>query len=407
MARKIKILIVTAYFYPEDFKVNDIAFYLNKEEFEVTVITSIPNYPEGKFKDGYGFFKKRRETLNDVNIIRIPVIARGKGKGLQLFLNYISFVINSSIYIIFYSITHKFDKIFVHEPSPITVGIPAIIYKKIRKTPIFFWVLDLWPESLTAAGGIKNKSILKIIDFLVKIIYKNCDMILISSRGFKNSIVSKGNFSSKIKYFPNWAEAFFENDNSESTLPCVLPNGFKIMYAGNIGESQNLEQILNCAYELRNKSDIKWIVIGDGRKRKWVEDFIKEKKIEKTVFILGRFPIETMPSFFKAADAMLISLKDDLLFSITVPGRLQSFLASGKPILGLISGETANIINEANCGLIASPSSIHDFKENIVTLYNMTPQERKILGANGLRYYKANFAREKILSQFELLLKEK
>lgn len=400
---KKNILIITQYFYPEVFKVNDIAFDFAERGYKVTVLTAIPNYPGGKYAKGYGLLKKRIEKIKGVKVIRVPVIPRRKGTGLFLFLNYISFVLTSFFPAIFFGLFSKFNAIFVHEVSPVTVGVPALIIKKIKKIPIYFWVLDLWPESLTAAGGINNKYIINGVTSLVKKIYKSSDKILISSRGFRKSIIDKGNFDKKIIYFPNWAEDIFEKPEANEEIP-NLPEGFKIMYAGNIGEAQNLENIMQAALILKDFTNIKWIIIGDGRKLPWLKNFIDKHNLQETVYTLGRFPISKMPAFYQQADAMLLSLKEDPIFSITVPARIQTYMASSKPILGLINGEASEIIKEANCGLVSKSEDIDNFVDNIKTLASLSKEELLNLGKNSKKYYDNNFLRRAKLNQLSELI---
>ena len=229
-----KILLVTQYFYPENFKSNDIAIELTKRGHEVTVLTGLPNYPEGKIYANYGFFKNKKETFHGANVIRTWLIPRGKGGGIRLFLNYFSWAFFASIKAFFLAFKNKFDVVLVHEPSPITQGFPAIVVKKIQKIPLHFWVLDLWPESLTSAGGINNKHVLSLFTKMVKYIYNNSDKILISSRSFKESIMAKGDYGKKLIYFPNWAEDSISKGKNDFPIP-EIPAGFKVMFAGNIG----------------------------------------------------------------------------------------------------------------------------------------------------------------------------
>ena len=229
-----RILLVTQYFHPENFKSNDIAFELAKRGYDVTVLTGIPNYPKGRFFNGYGLFKRRSEVFHGVKIVRTFVIPRGNGGAIMLAMNYISWAFFGSVVAFFMSLFRRFDAIIVHQTSPVTQGFPALVVKCMRGTPIYFWVLDLWPESLRAAGGIKNGFILNLFGKVVGLMYRCSDRILISSRGFAKSICAKGRFEDKLEYFPNWAEDVFEN-SSAGNVP-YLPEGFKVMFAGNVGE---------------------------------------------------------------------------------------------------------------------------------------------------------------------------
>ncbi|MCO6146883.1 glycosyltransferase family 4 protein [Flavobacterium sp. NRK1] len=401
-----KILLITQYFFPENFKSNDIAFELSKRGHEVTVLTGLPNYPEGRVYTGYGFFKNRKQNINGVKVIRSLLIPRGKGGGIRLFLNYFSWAFFASFSALKLALTEKFDAIIVHEPSPITQGFPAIVVKKLKKIPIYFWVLDLWPESLSSAGGINNKYILNFFKAVVQYIYNNSDKILISSKGFRKSIEEKGDYHDKIVYFPNWAEDVISGGNENYPIPS-LPPGFKIIFAGNIGMSQDMESILGAALELKSKIDIKFIFLGDGRSRPYVEEFVAQNGLEKTVFLLGKYPVEAMASFFSEADGLLVSLRNELNFNLTVPAKMQAYMSSGKPILAMLNGEGAELVKEAGCGLAASASNYMQLVENILILYNMSETERRVMGQRGFNYYQQYFKLEKCMDNLEDILNKK
>ncbi|MFV5694931.1 glycosyltransferase family 4 protein [Flavobacterium sp. LB3P122] len=399
-----RVLLVTQYFYPENFKSNDIALELTKRGHEVTVLTALPNYPEGKIHKNYGFFKRTKENYQGVNVIRTWLVPRGKGGGIRLFLNYFSWAFFASIRALFLSFQKKFDVILVHEPSPITQGFPAIVVKKIQKIPLHFWVLDLWPESLTSAGGIKNKHVLLIFTKMVKYIYNNSDKILVSSKGFKESILAKGDYNDKLVYFPNWAEDSILKGNSNYPIP-DLPKGFKIIFAGNIGVAQDVNSIIKTALILKENTDIHFVFIGDGRSKVQLEDFVLENDLNQTVHFLGRFPIDAMKTFFNQADVLLVSLKDELIFNVTVPAKLQAYLCTQKPILGMLNGEGATIINDANCGLSVNAGDSNGLAKKILKLYEMSNGERNILGVNGFKYFEENFTMGKCIDNLEFILK--
>jgi colanic acid biosynthesis glycosyl transferase WcaI len=400
-----KILIVTQYFWPENFKINDLAVSMQKRGHEITVLTGIPNYPSGKFYKGYDFFNPKKEMYGDVKIVRTLLFPRLRANGFMLFLNYISFAFFSSLAVIF-RLNRKFDLIFVYEISPITVGIPAIVLRKIRHIPIVFWVLDLWPESVFAASNLNHGIVGRWINPFVRVIYKNCDRILASSKGFIDSIVEKGVDPSIIDYVPNWAEDEYlipvtkQNHEIDRLLPTA---GLKIFFAGNIGESQDFESIVRSAELLREYKDIKWIILGDGRKRDWLLKQIKTLNLEDSILVPGKFPMDLMPYFFSRADAMLISLKNEYIFSLTVPAKLQTYMACRKPILAMINGETARIIEEACAGLVCDAGDYQKLAGNVLNIYHMSHKEKSALAENSFKYYMDNFEKEKILSLMETI----
>ena len=398
-----KILIVTQYFYPENFKSNDLAFELQKRNHSVTVLTGIPNYPEGKIYKNYGVFKKRKEIINGVKVYRSLIIPRGNASGVRLFINYYSFAFFASIKAFFLGLNNHYDAVIVHEPSPITQFYPALLIKKIWKTPIYFWVMDLWPETLSVAGGIQNKLVLKYYNSVVISFYNNSEKILITSRGFKKSILKKGDFEKKIIYFPNWAEDVISEGNKKCLIP-ELPKGFKIMFAGNLGESQDLENILNAFLELKSNKNIKLILVGEGRKVDFIRKFIKNNNLNETVFLAGKHPIEKMASFFEKADVMLITLKKDPVFNLTVPAKLQAYMSAGKPILAMISGECREIINEARCGYVSNSGDYKSLTQNILKMANSSNEDLIQMSHNSRIYFENNFRMKESITKLENVL---
>ncbi|MBA5794021.1 glycosyltransferase family 4 protein [Flavobacterium sp. xlx-214] len=400
------ILIVTQYFYPETFKSTDLAFELQKRGHQVTVLTGIPNYPEGKIYEEYGYQKNRNQTIDGVEIIRSLLLPRGSGGGARLFLNYYSFAFFASLMARKLAKKKKFDAIIVHEPSPITQFYPALTVKKIQKTPIYFWVMDLWPESLEIAGGVKNKSVLNYYKRVVQGFYKESEKILITSKGFRKSILEKGDFADKIEYFPNWAEESISEGETNYPIP-NLPEGFKILFAGNVGEAQDMDTIMKAALLLKSHKEIKFVIVGDGRKMPFVQDFIKEHKLQETVHTVGRFPVEAMATFFSKADLLLVSLKDDPIFNLTVPAKVQAYMSSGKPILAMLNGEGADTINEADCGFAVPASNEIKLSEVIKEASILDKRVLEKMGRNGKLYFNERFTLKSCIDNLEKILKNK
>lgn len=401
-----KILIVTQYYFPENFKSNDLSFELQKRGHDVTVLTGLPNYPEGKMFDGYGIFKNRKQEINGVKIIRSLLLLRGKGGGIRLFLNYFSFAFFASIKAFFLNFNTKYDAVIVHEPSPITQFYPALLLKKLQNVPVYFWVMDLWPESLEIAGGVKNKFVLNFFQKMVIGFYKNSEKILITSKGFKKSILEKGDFESKLEYFPNWAEDAISEGDKNFPIP-NLPTGFKVMFAGNIGEAQDMDGIMDAALELKEQPEIKFIIVGDGRKMPYVQEFIQKNNLEKTVITVGRFPVEAMASFFDKADVMLVSLKDDKIFNLTVPAKVQAYMSASKPIVAMLNGEGAEIIDEAKCGLTAPAGNSKQLAATILKMSYLPSLELSKMGENSRHFFQANYQLSSCIDNLERILNQK
>lgn len=400
-----KILIVTQYFWPENFRINDIALGLIERGHQVEVLTGKPNYPRGKFYKGYSFLSKGTEFWNEVKIHRSNLIPRGKSGGIRLMLNYISFAIFSSIKAFF--LKEKFDKILVYEPSPITVGLPAIVYKLKRNTPIYFWVQDLWPQSVTAAGGLDNPQIISVLNKLTKWIYKKSDKILIQSEAFREILLKQDVDSKKIIYYPNSVEDFFQVQEPNPDLLHSLPKGFKIMFAGNIGESQDFETIIE-AVKIVSKSNknIKWLILGDGRKKPFLEEQILKFGLQNYMFLLGSHPVTEMPNYFSCADCLLVSLKKDYIFSLTIPSKVQSYFACGKPILASLDGEGARIVIEAKAGLVSNSQNANLLALKALELAKTAPSNLKEMGDNARRYFDFNFERDILIKKLMIILND-
>lgn len=388
-----KVLICTNHFYPETFRCNDVAFELVQRGYDVTVMTAIPDYPKGKFFDGYGIFRKRKENVKGVKVYRAFIIPRGNGGAIRLMLNYVSFFISSILLGIYLGLFQRFDKILVHETSPVMIGVPAVIVKRLQKIPLFFWVLDLWPESLQAAGGINNPRILGMFDSLTRWIYNKSDKILMSSKGFEVSITQKGDFSEKLVYFPNWADRAL-GEKAAYQLPAI-PQGFIVMFAGNIGEAQDFDHIMDAALRLKQNKNIHFVLVGDGRKRTWVESFCKEHELEDTVHWVGRHPIEAMPVFFEKADIMLMTLKDVSIFNLTAPAKLQAYMSASKPILAMMNGEGPRVINEAQCGRYVPAGDSEGLAEALLEIAKMDRRDLEEMGKKGRAYQQKYFNLEK------------
>lgn len=399
-----RVLLVTQYFYPENFKSNDVAFELARRGYDVTVLTGLPNYPGGKVFDGYGIFRKRKETINGVKVLRTLVVPRGKGGGARLALNYMSWAFIASVWAFFLALFNRYDAVIVHETSPITQGFPALVVKWMRRVPMYFWVLDLWPESLQAAGNINNRHVLGFFAWVAKLMYRNSEKILISSRGFRESILDKGDFEDKLVYFPNWAEDVFAA-SPDVQVP-ALPDGFKVMFAGNVGEAQDFDNVLRAAMLLKG-TGVRLIILGDGRKKAWADSFVAENGLEDVVFMMGRHPLETMPAFFSQADVLFLSLKNDYIFSLTAPAKLQAYMASGKPVLAMVDGEARNLIEDAECGLSCAAGDYEAFAQCVQNLKSMSDDERDEMGRNGKKYFDKYFRKDKCIDSLCNLLNDR
>lgn len=397
-----KTLVVTQYFWPEEFRINDICEGLVEKGHEVEVLTGLPNYPYGKLFEGYSFFSRGVKEYKNIKINRCYLIERGQNSSIKLALNYTSFVI-SSLFHIPKLITRNFDNIFVFQISPITSAIPAIILSKLKKIPSSIYIQDLWPETFYSIININNKKIQKILKKICISIYNAFDQIMIASEGYKKILVDAGIDESKIVYLPQWAEDIYSEVNTEKVIN-KSDGDFIVTFAGNIGKAQSVDTIIEAANLCKENKNIKWTILGDGSEFENIKLLVEKYNLKDTVSLLGRKPSSDMPKYFSQSDALIVTLKDTDILRITLPAKVQSYMASGKPILGGISGAGMNVIKESNCGLVSEAEDAKHLCKNAVELYNMTQTERDILGSNGKTYFKDNFERDMLLNRLERYL---
>jgi glycosyltransferase involved in cell wall biosynthesis len=402
----LRVLIISQYFWPESFRINDLALGLRERGHQVTILTGLPNYPEGRIYPGYSW-SSSADDFHGLQVIRVPLVPRGRSKGLQLAVNYASFAALASL-LGPRRCRQAYDAVFVFEPSPVTVGLPAVVMKRLRKVPVLFWVQDLWPETLSATGMVRSRWLLRQVDRLVRYIYRHCDRVLVQSKAFVPRIVEQGVSAERIVYLPNWAEDFFHPLVLPDDAPerAELPAGFRILFAGNIGASQGCSAILEAAHRTRDHEQLHWCLLGDGHERGAVEREVARRGLSRTVHLLPRRPVETMPRWFAAADALLVSLRRDPVFSLTIPSKLQSYLACGRPILAALDGEGAAVVRESGAGLVSPAEDARELAQNALRMLASSDFERAHMGRAGRLYFERNFQRGLLLDRLEAVLGE-
>jgi glycosyltransferase involved in cell wall biosynthesis len=401
-----RLLIVTQYFWPESFRINDLTLGLQQLGHKVTVLTGKPNYPGGKFFPGYRLFGRDHEDYQGVEVRRVPLIPRGRGGGLRLAMNFFSFALFASVLGPF-KCRGGYDAILVYEPSPMTVALPALVMKRFKRAPILLWVQDLWPESLSATGAVRSRLILRLVEAMVRFIYRGTDRILVQSLAFMDSVEKLGVERERIQYFPNSAEDIYRPMSRDEAVEIAdLPTGFRIMFAGNIGAAQAFDTILAAAERLRGHPDIHWLILGDGRMAIWVRGEIERRGLTDCVHMLGRHPVESMPRWFAMADAMLVTLKRDPIFALTIPAKVQAYMACAKPIVAALDGEGARVIEEAGAGLTAPADDPEALARAVLDMYKMTVADRVTMGAQAQRYFETHFERRMLLDRLDQWMKE-
>ena len=396
-----KVLIITQYFWPENFRINELASELKNKGHEVIVLTGLPNYPEGKIYKNYRENKNKYKTMNGIKILRVPIIPRRKGY-VCLVLNYFSFALSATILGAILLRKVKPDLIFVFQTSPVLVGIPSSIISKIKKVPQIFWVLDLWPETLEAIGVFKKKWQSALLKILIKWIYSSCSLILCQSKSFVKNINKFVLENDKVRFFPAWDDIVVKDNQLSKENNLKLNNNFlNIMYAGNVGYAQDFPSLIK-AIEILKKEETKYIkfhIIGDGRMKDYLEKSINNLNLEKYIKLHNKYPLNAMNEIFEQADILFVSLRNEKVFSMTIPGKIQSYLNSGKPILGMLNGEGADIINISKSGLTCNAGDYLQLSKLVKKFKNLDINTLNRMGINGKIFYQKEFDKDKLINK--------
>ena len=405
MKSELKILIVSQYFHPEHFQINKVAKILVQRGCKVTVLTGKPNYPEGRFFKGYRPWAFTEECVDRIHILRTPIVRRGMRNRFLLTINYISFVLSASFFGWLRLRKEKFDLVYCYGTSPILQAIPAIVLARANAAPLVLNVQDLWPQSIQASGNINNSAIINSVGVIVRFIYQKCDLIIGSSRSFVPEIKKLAG-NSLVDYLPNFADAESEINHSLdaqysaklSEIDKVLDNCFTCVFTGNLGKSQSLETIIAAAHHLSAESHIKIVVFGFGNQFDWLKSQINLLNLTN-LHLMGRFPPDMMPFVMSKAGCLLCCLADTKIFRMTVPNKIQSYLAAGRPIVACMAGEGAQIVSDAEAGVVCHPGDGLALANAILELSNSPKKHLRKLGANGRQYFNNNYKDELIVTE--------
>lgn len=393
--QKKHIVIVSQCFYPEQFRINDIAIQWKNKGYEVTAVTAIPNYPYGKFYKGYSLFKKRTEDFDGIKIIHLPIVARGNST-ITLMLNYLSFIISGFFWSKFTKL--KADYVFNFETSPFTQALVGVWFAKRRKIPFYIYVQDLWPENVQMAGGINNPFIINKINKMVDYIYSSSKKILVTSNSFKKNIERRGVPSSKVVFFPQYAESFYKPSEIKSPL-INKSNELNIIFTGNIGTAQGLEILPKVASLLKkDRINVCFNIVGDGRNKNNLVEQIKDNNVEEYFNLIDFQPAETIPSLLSSCDCAFLSFANFELYSMTIPAKLQSYLACGIPVIACAEGETKKIIEESQCGFCTNLGNVDLLKDSILKFMKLSKEDRTKMCDNALLYSKKNFNKDELIN---------
>lgn len=384
-----RILVVSQYFWPETFRTNEVVKSLRDLGHQVEVLTGQPNYPEGVVQSGYSAASLYTELHEGLTIHRVPLVPRGRGSALRLVINYLSFIVSASVFGPWLLRGNRFDVILVFGLSPILQVIPAILLARIKGTRLVTWVQDLWPESLSATGFVHNQKILHAVALVVRWIYRMNDLLLVQSQAFVERVAMMAG-TTPVVYHPNPGELAFSASSSGQTSPLQLEPGFNIVFAGNLGTVQALDTVLTAAKLLRDQQDVRFVLVGSGSCSEWLQQEVNGLGLNN-VKLPGRFPSADMPGILTQASALLVSLVKDPIISLTIPSKVQAYLAAGKPIIASLDGEGARVVTEAGAGVACPAENAQALVDAVLKLRNALPEERERMAERGLDYYAQHF----------------
>lgn len=383
-----RILVISQYYWPETFRINEVVDVLRRHGCHVTVLTGQPNYPIGKVFDGYRSFALGRQDHAGYAINRVPIMPRGKSTALRLVANYLSFLVSASLFGPWLLRDQRFDVIFVFGMSPILQAIPGVLLKWIKKAPLVTWVQDLWPQSLEVTGFVRNPKLLAIVAHVVRWIYRRNDLLLVQSLGFVEEVRRLAG-RTPVEYHPNPGEVAFETQ-SDGTSALALESGFNVVFAGNLGTVQALDTVLAAAQLLTDRQGIRFVLVGSGSRNEWLKEEIARLALSN-VQLAGRFPPEAMPGILAQASVLLVSLSRSPVMSRTIPSKVQAYLAAGKPIIASLDGEGARVVREADAGLACPAEDAAALAAAVAYLESADPRELQRMGTRARVYYEAHF----------------
>lgn len=401
--RPLNLLIVTQYFWPEDFRINELVSALVARGHKATVLTSIPNYPEGVPHPAYAADPPAFAHYAGADVIRVPQVVRGQGK-LRLLVNYLSYAFSATFLGAWKLRGRRFDGVFVFQTSPVTVGIPGGFLAWIKGAPMIMWILDCWPETLKAIGVGAGPVAQAAVGLLVRAIYSSADLLLGQSESFRANVAHYGR-AEKFRHFPNWVEAVYQEAPAlpSPLVPPAPPGTFTLCYAGNIGEAQDFPSILAAMAQLRN-APVRLLVVGDGRDLARTRAEAEALGLSQQLLFLGRHPPGAMPGIFASADALLVALKPDPLFAMTVPGKVQTYLAAGRPILAMLDGEGADVVRRSGAGIAVPAGDSKGLALSVRQLMALSPSARADMGAAGRAFASQHYDLGRQLDRLEAWL---
>ena len=399
-----KILIVSQYFWPETFRITEVVQSLRDAGCDVTVLTGQPNYPDGVVPPGYSAASLCTQIHDGLTIHRVPLVPRGRGSALRLALNYLSFIVSAAVFGPWLLRGRKVDIVIVYAPSPILQAIPAVWLAWLKHAKLVTWVQDLWPESLSATGFVRNPKMLSAVATVVRWIYRKNDLLLVQSPAFVRPVEEMAG-DTPVVYHPNPGELAFSAPDTRNSSPLKLEPGFNVVFAGNLGTVQALDTMLAAAQLLRDTQDVRFVLVGSGSRSEWLQQEVTRLGLNN-VKMPGRFPPTDMPGILAQASAVLVSLVKDPIISQTVPSKVQAYLAAGKPIIASLDGEGARVVTESGAGLACPAENARALADAVLQLRAALPEDLQKMAQRGLDYYQQHFEPTLLAKRLALILSD-
>ena len=396
-----RILIVSQHFWPEQFRINDIVDYAIEHDFVIDVLCGRPNYPSGKLAEGYTLWNRRKEMHDGATLYRSLEIPRGNNSSVRIFLNYITFPLTSLLWVP-RLLTNKYDAVFIYQLSPVYMGLAGLLIGKLKRIPTTTYVLDLWPENLYSVLPIKNVLARKFLRASSVWFYKSSDKLIALSQQMRSHLLDvTGKPESRVIVIPQIAERVYETRVSDQQLKRRFEGTFNLVYQGNISPAQSLETIVEAAGILRSRgfSNMRWVIVGDGMARQEIEALVQQRGLSEIFSFEGHHPIEDMPKYSEIADVLIGGLVSSQMLEATIPAKVFSYIALGKPMVLAMDGEVAALINdEVGCGFVGPTEDAQTFADNIQRVHDLSNADREALGRRGESYHQKYFKRELMMN---------
>lgn len=400
-----RILVVTQHFWPENFRINDIVEGFLQDGLEVDVLCGLPNYPKGEWFDGYGPQGPWEEHYGSAQVFRAKEWPRKGNTSLNIFLNYVSWPLYAAAAL--NRLPGGYDAVFCFNTSPVLMCWPAIRYARKHKIPFTNYVLDLWPENLYSVLPVSNKLLRRIAQGVSDHLYKQADRLIAMSEPLQQRLCERtGKPKSAVTAIPQYCEDFYAVPQHDAALEERFAGRFNLVFTGTFTPAQSLDMVLRAVLEARaaGAENLHLLLVGDGMSRESLQTLAQELHAEDAVTFYGSVPAKEVPKFTALADALLISLSDSPDLGLTVPGKLASYMAAGKPILASMNGAGFAAVQQSGGGLVSPACDQHALAENMLRLTTMTETDRAALGAKAKEYYLAHYRRAELLRRLETFI---